>query len=51
MTFLRDLPATITVTDAADILGISRRLLVPTARLLHLLGHHTDDPPNTDQSS
>jgi excisionase family DNA binding protein len=70
MTSLRDLPATITVTDAADILGISRRsayraaaagqlpvikigrrLLVPTARLLHLLGHHTDQPPNTDQAS
>jgi excisionase family DNA binding protein len=70
MTSLRDLPATITVTDAADILGISRRsayraaaagqipvikigrrLLVPTARLLTLLGHPSDEPAHTDHSS
>jgi excisionase family DNA binding protein len=65
MTALQDLPPTVTVTEAADILGISRRsayraaaaaelptiklgrrLLVPTARLLDLLGlPQTAEPP------
>lgn len=58
---LRQLPPTITVTQAAEVLGISRRaayraahtgelpnfrvgsrILVPTARLLELLGLATD---------
>jgi excisionase family DNA binding protein len=71
MTSLHDLPATITVTEAADILGISRRsayraaaagqipvikigrrLLVPTARLLTLLGQTPDtETLGTEQAS